>query len=272
MGGVKLYDLNMQEIVLRGVKWFEFTPDPPSTERTVEKVHHGEIPLGKTRKSRNIEAKMWYRGYDVLDKKLVRDEIYALLNPLKTFYAVDVDVPGKRWKVEVDSFAPTHINRTIAEVVVVFYCAKGLAESIGTTLDPFTFDAGLWAYGMGLQEDATLQDYVHSSTAFSIYNAGHEVIDPCESELLITLKSSTATASKVTIRNTTTNELWEYTGTFNAGDTIVIDRLQSKRNGTNIAGQTNLDLLSLAPGNNHFKIEGLTGDFEISFKFRYLYL
>lgn len=271
MGGVKLYDLNMQEIVLRGVKWFEFTPDPPGADRVSEKVHHGEITLGKTRKPRNIEAKMWYRSYDPQGKKLLRDEIYALLNPLKEFYVVDEDVPGKRWKVEVESFNTTQVNRTTAEVVVVFYCPKGLAESIGTTLDPFTFDANLWAYGMGLQEDAKLQDYVHDTATFSIFNAGTERIEPEESELLITLKSSTATATKVKITNTTTNEVWEYIGPLNAGDTITIDRIQSKRNAANIVGLTNLNLISLAPGNNNFKIEGITGAFEISFKFRYLY-
>lgn len=272
MGGVKLYDLNMQEIVLRGVKWFEFTPDPPAADRVSEKVYNGEITLGKTRKPRNIEAKMWYRSYDPQGKKLLRDEIYALLNPLKEFYVVDEDVPGKRWKVEVESFNTTQVNRTTAEVVVVFYCPKGLAESIGTTLDPFTFDANLWAYGMGLQEDAKLQDYVHNTTAFSIYNAGTEEVDPCESELSITLNSSTATAAKVGIRNATTNELWVYGGPLNAGDTIVLNRLEAKRNGSNIVGQTNLELITLAPGINNFTVEGLTGAFEISFKFRYLYL
>lgn len=271
MAGIKLYDLNMQEIVLRRVKWFEFTPDPPSVERVTEKVYNGDIVLGETRNSRTLEAKMWYTGHDAIDKKLLRDEITAALSPLKDFYVVDEDLPGKRWRVKVDGFNSTSINRTTAEVVVVFYCARGLAESTGTTLDPFTYDAGLWAYGMGLQEDAGLQDYIHSSNTFSIFNAGNEPVEPEESELLITLTSSTATASNIKLWNTTTGELWEYTGSFNAGDVITIDRISVKRNGMNIVGDTNLNLISLKDGNNDFTIEGLTGAFEISFKFRYLY-
>lgn len=269
---VKLYDMEMKETVQRGIRWLELIPDPPQFERITENVWNGEIPLGKKRLSRKLTARFFFRGYDAIDYKVLRDEIIATLHPIKNFYVVDEDIPGKRWLVDVDAQSVKRINRVAGEWEVTFYCAKGLAESIGTTLDPFTYDAGVWAYGMGLQEDPALQDYIHSSTEFDIYNAGTEVVDPCESELLITITSTTATSTNLRLRNNTTGELWQYVGTLNAGDTITINKVESKRNGTNIDGQTNLDLISLATGINKFTVTGITGVFEISFKFRYLYL
>ena len=91
MGGVKLYDMSMREISLRGVKWLEFTPDPPTAEEATEKVYNGDIPMGKTRNSRLIQAKLWYKAYDVLDYKLLRDELFSFLSPFQEFYVVDED-------------------------------------------------------------------------------------------------------------------------------------------------------------------------------------
>lgn len=271
MGGVKLYDLEMREISLRGVKWLEFTPDPPSGERAVEKVYHGDIPMGKTRNSRMIQAKLWYKAYDVLDYKLLRDELFSFLSPFQELYVIDEEVPNKRWKVEVDDISPTRINRTTAEVAVVFYCPKGIAESVAMTLDEFTEDSGNWANGMGLETDVNKQDYTHSTNMFAIHNAGNVIVDPRESELAITIRATNGGGGILTLRNMSTSEEWKYTGPLNAGDVITINRMQSKRNAANIVGLTNLNLISLAPGNNSFVVSGINQGFDISFNFRYLY-
>lgn len=271
MGGVKLYDLNMREISLRGVKWLEFTPDPPSAEEETEKVYHGDIPMGKKRNSRMIPAKLWYKAYDRLDYKLLRNELFAGLSPFNEFYVVDEDVPGIRWKVSVRDISPTRINQTTAEVAVVFYCPKGIAESVAMTLDQFTEDSGDWASGMGLETDVNKQDYTHSSEMFAIYNAGNVVVDPRESELAITIRATNGGGGVLKLRNMSTSEEWTYTGPLNAGDVVTINRMQSKRNAANIVGLTNLNLISLAPGTNSFVISGINQGFEISFNFRYLY-
>ena len=272
MGNVLLYDLSMQEVVMRGVKWLEFNVDPPSAERNTEKVYHGDITLGKTRNSRLIQAKAWYKAYDALDFKLLRDELFVHLNPHKSFYAVDGDMPGRRWKVEVESININRINRTTAEVAVVFYCAKGVSESVYKTLDGFNMDSGMWATGMGLEADESKQDYTHSSDFFGIHNAGSVEVDPRESELLITVRAINGGSSKFSVKNMSTSETWEYTGTINAGDIFHIDGVKSTRNYANIVGNTNLELISLVPGANSFLVDGLNAGFEITFDFRYLYL
>ncbi|MGH2319401.1 phage tail domain-containing protein [Planococcus sp. SE5232] len=271
MGGVKLYDMSMREVSLRGVKWLEFTPDPPTAEETTEKVYNGDIPMGKTRNSRLIQAKLWYKAYDVLDYKLLRDELFSFLSPFQEFYVVDEDVPGKRWKVSVRDIQPERINRTTAEVAVVFYCPRGLSESIAMTMDGIDTVYGDWASGMGLESDVGTQDYTHSSDFFGIHNAGNVMVDPRESELSIRIDANNGGSGKLTVRNMSTSEEWIYTGPLNAGDTITIDRMESKRNYSNIVGQTNLNLISLVPGQNAFLLSGINQGFEISFNFRYLY-
>ena len=270
--GVKLYDLNMTEIELRGVKWVEFTPDPPSSSRITDNVWDGDITLGKKRNSRNIQARFLYKSRDFADYKLLRDELFAIFDPLEAFYIVDTQIPGKRWRVEVDSYEPSRINGLLAEVTIILYSSKPYAESIGTTMDEETFNASMRYYGVGALPGASVDDYIHGTNNFVIHNAGNVLIDPRQSELLITLTSISATSSKITLTNNTTGDVWTYTGTFAVGSTITIDRTKSKKNGTNIVGDTNLQLISLAKGINNFTVTGLTGDFEIKFEFRYLYL
>ncbi|PSL42123.1 tail protein [Planomicrobium soli] len=269
---VKLYDSNMKEIKLRGVRWLEFTPQPPEAEPHTENVWHGDIVLGKTRNSRLINTRLQYQAYDFLDYKLLRNELFAALDPIKDIWAVDQHVPGIRWHVSVQEVDIERINGKFAEVAVTLYSARPHAESIGTTLNPFTSESGIWAYGMGLEGDVAKQKYVHNTATFSIYNAGNLEVDPRESKLIIKLTSSTATASDLRITNSTTGEMWQYKGFFQSGDIITVDGVQARRNGLNIVKNTNLALISIAPGINQFKIEGITGGFEISFEFPFLYL
>lgn len=271
MGSVTLYDLDMKEINMRGVKWLEFSPDPPSVEENIEKVHHGDIPLGNTRNSRLIQAKLWAKAYDKLDYKLLLNEIYVHLNPQNYYFAVDDDLPGRRWKVRAQDLNITRVNPTTAEIAVVFYCPKGLAESIHYTLDEFDTDPGKWATGMGLEADVDKQDYTHSTGLFSIYNAGNVEVDPRESGLLITIRAVNGGTGNISITNSNTSENWRYEGPVNAGDVFRIDGVKSTRNFMNVVGQTNLGLISLRPGSNAISVSGLNAGFVISFDFRYLY-
>lgn len=267
MGKVKIYDLAMSEIKLRGSKWLEFTPDPPTSERTTEKVNHGDIVLGKKRNSRMIQAKLWYKSDDFLDYKKLMKELYSILDPLKSFYIVDTQIPGERWSVEIEDFNPKRINDKTAEIAVTLYSSKPHAESIITTLSP-----ELAYFDIGPQTELNMKKYVHGLSTFKVYNAGTEIIDPRESELLITINSISASSTVLSLKNNTTGDEWKYTGAFSPGDVITINRTKSKRNGLNIVGKTNLDLISLARGQNEFVVTGLIGDFEISFEFRYLYV
>lgn len=274
MNKVTLYDKDMNVIALRGVKWLAFAPESVKSNRFTESVYNSEIVLGNSTKSRYINTRFLFESADLLDYKLLRNELFSIFNPQKSMWAVDEQVPGIMWDVAVEGFEVNRINGTMAEVSMTLYSPKTYARSIGTSLDAFTFDSGLWSYGMGLQQDASTQDYIHSSTYFDIYNPSNVAVDPREDELKITLTSSTATATVLKITNLTNGEEWQYTGTFAAGDTITLDGVTSKRNGTNIVGDTGpgYGLLSLVEGSNTFSIAGISGSFTITFDFPFLYV
>lgn len=281
MSRLKLYDENMNEILLPGVNWLEFTPSPIDAERITEKVYNKEILLGRTTGARSINAKLWFTAADAKDFALLRNEVYKLLSPLKNMWAVDKKVPGVKWWVDVDSLSvPKRINSRTAECEVVFRSPTSYARSIGTSLSPFTVDAEIWGYGMGLILNGIELDeqkfvYTESNTtAFDIFNFGDVLVDPREHDLIIRLKSISAVGNDVRISNITTGEEWRYQGAVNTGDIITIDGVTSKRNVTNIVGNTapKFGLLTLRPGNNVIAVEGLTGQWEVSFDFPFLYV
>lgn len=271
MTNVKLYDRNFNEIELPGVKWLEFTPLPQTARRKTEESGNGEIVISQSKGPRRINARFKSDSSGFIYYKLMRDEHFDLLDPTKFMWAVDFSVSGKMWGIYVDGHSIDRINGSVAEVTLELYSPGSYAISRGTTMDDFTYDSELWGYGMGLKYDAATQDYIHNTSSFMIYNAGNQEVDPRESELVITLTSSTATAAGFIIRNNTTNETWKYNGNLNAGDQIIIDGVQMEKNAMNIVGDTDLDVISLAPGENQIQITGITGAFEISFEFRFLY-
>lgn len=231
------------------------------------------LPLGGRMARDPITIDFDFRAYDIQDYNLLRHQVFALFHSKKPFYFIDHIEKGKRWYVYAEGFRPEEVmNRGKSSVSLV--PLNVYAESIGTTLDPFTYDSGLWSYGMGLQMDASTQDYVHTTSAFSIFNAGSVEVNPRYDALKITLKSISATGNDITIRNNTNGKEWRYQGIFQSGDIITIDGILTKRNGLNAVGETGplFGLISLAEGNNDFTITGLTGEFEITFEFPFLYV
>lgn len=268
---VHLYDLQMNDIYLRGVQWLEFTPDPPSSDRDVDSVYHGEVPLGKRRKPRLIKARFLYTSTQFLDYKILRDELHSLLSPLKEMYAVDSEVPGKRWKVEVESYKQERINGINAEVEIVFYCAKGLAESYGTTLEDYPHKDFMWKYVIGDTGELPWEYELISPEIFTIFNGGNVEVDPRSDELIIEIEARSDGGAYLSLENQTTGDTWEYDQLYSSSTTFLLDGTNTTKNGVNATGDTNLNVITLAPGINNFSLTGANGYYVVKFGFRYLY-
>jgi phage-related protein len=244
----------------------------PSPEHITETVtgRHGSIRHGTTLKERKITSKISVEAVDYIDFDLFRDELFRIFNPLKEFYIIRDLQPGKRMKVSVASeFDIDYLTLEDGEFDIDFVIHSVFLESIGATLDDFSFDSELWQFGQGLIADDGLQ-YIHTDATFSIYNAGDIEIDPRDFPLEITF---TGASNNLGITNLTTGDYWEYQGTTNAGDTILLDRVKAFKNGTSILGNTNRKQLRLAPaGWNEFVVSGAVSPFEIKFNFRFYYL
>jgi hypothetical protein len=172
--------------------------------------------------------------------------------------------PAKRWKVELGaSFDPERIG-SVGAFSITFVSSSSYAESIGTTLDPLTFDDEVWQVGQGLSLEPA--DFAHNTTTFTIHNVGDVAINPREYALVITY---TGASDGLAITNTTTGDSWSYTGTSAIGDAIVLDGIEAKKNESSIVPDTNLALITLADGANDFELAGTDGSFEITFDFRF---
>lgn len=273
---IKLFDLSMKEIQMRGVKWLELIPDPPQVEHITESVWGAEITLGKRRLSRKLSARFFYLADGRSDYKVLRNEIFSLLDPIQTFYVIDTDLPERKWKVDIDTQSLTRLNAVAGEWAVEFVSAQTYAYSVFNTLNDELYKSTTLLMSAGLNGNASKADYKRTTSTFAIYNAGDGRVEPENYPLKITIKltGSSVIASDIRLINSSTGEEWRYRGTFQTGDTITIDGVQSKRNGVNIVGATGPEfgLISLAPGINNFTVTGLGGSFEITFDFTFLYL
>ncbi|QYG88356.1 phage tail family protein [Bacillus atrophaeus] len=257
------YDLASLGITLK-----EFNPRSPSPIHSSESIEgaHGEVDLGTVYGPRIISCSFYMEAADLTDYHLMRDEVFALFDSRQAFYITDGYNPGKRWFVKTNQEYSIDQNRIYGFFDVDFISFNPFSESVGTTLNPFTFDSDLWQIGEGLTDE----DYKYSfkTNTFRIFNAGNVGVDPREFPLVITYKGA---SNKFTLTNKTTGDIFTYSGTTRAKDVLTLNRVQVKKNDVSIFGQTNRKVIRLEPGWNDFTLAGTSGSFEILFDFRFYY-
>lgn len=270
---IRIFDMSGNETILAdyGLICLSFIPESLSPEFFEEDADgvDGKITLGTRILPRTLTTRFHLKAFDHVDYQLVRDEIYKIFDPRKEIFIIDNRQPGKRWKAKVNgAFRPEYINPKTGKFDLEFVSNQPFAESVGTTLDPFNFDTEKWQIGQGLSEVDLF--YKQTVSSFQIYNAGTEVIDPKKFPLIIKYKGS---STNLQIKNNTTLDTWQYTGTTQAADTIEINRTRSLKNTVvNVFKDTNRKLITLAPGWNDIVLTGTSGSFEISFDFRFYYI
>jgi hypothetical protein len=255
---------NLEEM---GVIVNSFNVESPSPTHYREKIEgrNGYVDLGTEYEGRKMQARLTMLAVDNADFTLLRDELFRVFDSREPFYLLPDESPGKWILVKYDS--PYTLSRTgaLGEFELTFTSESAFFESIGDTLDTFTFESEKWQTGQGLTLDDTM--YTHSSTSFQIYNAANGVtIDPRELPLLITFKGA---STNLQIKNLTTGDTWALTGSTITSDTLTLDGVRSFKNGVSVFGDTNRKLITLAPGYNDFQIVGASGSFTISFSFRF---
>ncbi|MCY8347589.1 phage tail family protein [Bacillus haynesii] len=259
-----VYDLEKLGITTR-----EFNPSSPSPRHETEQINglHGLVDCGTTYDARTIKCSFYLKAADVPDYYLMRDEVFKLFDSRQPFYITESYNPGKRWLVKTNAEYSINQQWIYGMFDVDLVAFSPFAESIGTTLDSFTFDSNLWQFSQGLIDETPT--YVHRTTSFRIFNAGDVPINPRQFPLGITFRGA---SNNLTITNKTTGSVWKYNGTTSSGDTIRLDGVRSTKNSNSIFGATNRKLISINTGWNDFQIEGTSGSFEISFDFRFYYL
>ncbi|KEF40112.1 phage-related protein [Schinkia azotoformans MEV2011] len=265
--GVILQDLQGNQYDLKKYGLFTDAPvvSPPSPRHTTDTIdgRNGKIDLGTTFEGRIIDVSMAFISRDRIDYALLRDEIFALFDARKYFYLIDTDQPGKRWKVKTASaYSIDRKVDIVGEFEIQFVSMSPFAESIGTTLNLAESDY------VPQFETNEVPQYVFSANQFEVYNDG-ETVDPREVPLVIEFKGA---STDLTIKNITTGDTWQLTGTTNGTDVVKLDGIRALKNGISIFGETNRKVLTLSGhGWNEFEITGAIAPFEINFDFRFYY-
>jgi hypothetical protein len=252
-----------------GIKALDFQIDAPSPRVYSEIVEgrDGAIDLGAVYDLRQLRGSFFMSAADSVDFALLRNEVFRIFAGAEAFYLIDSREPGKRWKVRSNGFSVEQLNATKGRFDVEFTAQIPYAESIGTSLDPLTFDTDLWQIGQGIIDEGL--EYTHNTSTFRIYNLGDTTVNPRQHPLVITY---TGASTNLKIKNVTTGEEWAYTGTSASGNNIKLDGVRSTKNGLSIFRDTNRKVISLAPGWNDFVITGASGSFSVNFDFRFYYL
>lgn len=114
-----------------------------------------------------------------------------------------------------------------------------------------------------------LYHYTNASD-FTIYNDSDITVDPeyQNHDLKITMQHS---GGKFTLKNTTNGTSWTYNKNLNSNDVVILDGINTYKNGKHDSASTDNGFISLKPGANHFEVTGAT-DLNIKFSFRFMYL
>jgi hypothetical protein len=252
-----------------GIKTLDFQIDAPSPRPDTEIIEgrDGVVDFGATYDSRSLRGSFFMFAADSTDFALLRNEIFRIFAGREQFYVIDSREPGKRWLVRSNGYSVEQLTTTKGRFDVDFTAAIPYAESIGTTLDPLTFDTELWQIGQGIIDEGLT--YSHTTSTFRIYNLGDTTVNPRQHPLVITF---TGASNTLKIQNVTTGEEWAYTGTTTASDSVKLDGIRSTKNGLSIFRNTNRKVISIVPGWNDFVITGASGAFTVSFNFKFYYL
>lgn len=254
-----------------GLKCLTFNPQSVSHNHQTESIDQrdGVIHTGTSYGAREIVATFFVKTKRVMTFELVKDELNALFASKEPITVIDSRKPGKQWKVLINSvFTINRISSYAGTFEVTFLSPSPYCESVGTTLDDFTFNSDLWQTGMNIPSNQTLK-YKHDSNRFQIYNAG-AFIDPRKLPLRITYTGETI--GDLNIKNLTTNQTFTLYDRNLTADTVLLDGVHHYKNNVNIFSQTNHKFISLATGINEFEVTGTNGVFEIVFDFKFYYL
>lgn len=241
--------LNFDDLGFRTV---DFVVDSPSFSHKEKEINSivGVVPTESTRQPREINVTFRFVADDWIDFAMMRQLFFDTISSGPIFL-IEARKQGEMWECRLnDSFKIPQIN-TSSTFTVSFICYPGKSISVGTTAENITFNK-LSYYNL----PTTIDDYKEvEKVVFRIFNPGLE-IDPRDrnSHLKITYEG---VSSDFGITNLTTGEKYLYEGVTTEDDKLVIDGINSFKNGESVFLNTNKKLITLARGWNKIVLHGV---------------
>ena len=233
---------------------------------TIEGYH--DIITRSKINNRVITVELLYTTYDIHDYYLLREQINDLFLREEAFYIIFKRENYKRWLVKTEGQFELPAHPFMNSFTVSFITINPFAESVVDTDNvKKEWDIDIWSWNNSIKWDEDLQ-YTFKTNTFTIKNVGNVPIDPRINSLDITLTGEFD--SKITIKNITTNDIYEYNGALTSSDTLLLTGVKTLKNNVSVFKDTNKKLITLGVGENDFVIEGGTVT-NIDFNFRFLY-
>jgi hypothetical protein len=255
---------------LQGLTFFGLTvqsPQPVTSYQTNPGVD-GEIDPGNAGFGpRTIEARFFFAGEDLTDFELACRDIWSYFYERDPYCIRSSANPAIRYRVRAQPFDPNRIAVITMQFSIVFDLLSGFGESIGTTLDMFTYEAGLWQYGMHLPNGRDLA-YVFNTSSFKVYNASDIDINPMQHhELQIALTCE----GTPTVTNKTTGDVFQMKQAVTKDDVLLLNGIYPYLNDNRCGRLTNHGIITLKrKAWNDIEITGVT-NIDISWMFHFLY-
>lgn len=273
-----IFDPNMNKIDYPvGVTPLDFLVSAIEKERYIETVNGipGNVNYGFDYKEREVTLNFWLRHYHgEHDQKLLKSELYAMLDSQPYFYVSDDRLPSRVLKLAVDEpYLPDRINGSNISTLEVKCQIIGLPfwRTKYTTQDiqRYGYDAIVEKFGLADNINLDFLTYTPTTNEFSIWNGSHMTIDPRHFDLSIRLLYATSKGD-VTIENLTTGEKFIFKRQFE-NTHLNIFGSQVLLGNTNWLRESNRKFISLVPGENKIKVsnvehQGVSFDFPYYFK------
>lgn len=274
-----IFDPNMNKIDYPvGVLPLDFLVSAIEKERYIENINGipGNINYGFDYKDREVSLNFWLRHYHgEHDQKLLKSELYAMLDSQPYFYVSDDKLPTRVLKLAIDEpYLPERINGSNISTLEIkcqiidlpFWQTKYTTQEVETN----GYEAVIEKFGLADGINIDYPRYTFTESEFSLWNGGNVDIDPRNIELLIQFYNL-KTEGTFTITNLTTGEKHVLNKPFSGNHYLLSNAKAINASGVNYLRDTNRKFISLAKGLNKFRIENGTFDRVIfDFKFHYL--
>lgn len=227
----------------------------------------GRIDKGADYDVKNIDVPFLFASADLPSYPQKRDEIYAWLGGKEAFYIyegrgevfTEFEAPGEsygEWSYTSDvDTSKRYLVRRTNDLAPNQQGLWGLDRiSLSTVELPFAESTALRTFTTTV-----------NGPEFIIWNNGTETIDPEQGmELTIEYQGS---SNFIKIWEMPDGVQWEHNAPTVAGDTLLVDGVNTTKNGLSAVRNTNLNVMKIRPGRNVFKITGIiTGTLKISYR------
>jgi len=254
-----------------GIRVLTFNPPSPNMQHTFQQI-------GKTRalkvetKAQQLTIPLSFNvcALDNYDYELQRLKVLEIFQSYEPFYVYTTRIPYLRWKVVAESFAYSRLNNywQANNVTVNLVSSDGYAETVQTTLDPFTFDRETWGLGLGEPFVENLTYKFKNGDNIDFVNIG--LVPLLSEERPVRMHFNGIVPEKLSIKNKRTNQTWEFTQQLTRKDQLIIEGMVPVLNGKLVFEHCNHSYMDFEIGRNPLEISG-TKEFDLSFETRFYY-